>query len=724
MFQPVTVTGRVWEDLNANWQDDAEPGIVGVVMYLVETGTYSTVASTSTLADGSYTFTDVPPDTYLVSMTRPPGYDPSEKDYLGDDTIDSDFNVGIPETDPFTLDSGETINDVDGGLYQRPTFAGYAWNDANGNGIQDGGETFGIPGATTASLYQDGLGLIASTPLAGDGSYSFASGGILPGPTFFVDFTWPAVSGLTFSPQNAGADDVDSDPSPTSPYRTDSYPTQSGDNIDTIDAGWYLEAYASATIPFADLNANGAFDGGDYNLSSGDSYIRLYQVGVGLIAEDPTGISLSVGGLPAGDFYITYDIPSGFSVSPLGPQNNLDATGRYDFTLTAGMTGTAYAAFTPDGDGDGIPDGADNCPGTYNPAQTDSDGDGAGDACDTVLNVNDATDVLGGTCAVGGCTLREALDVTNVTPGFSIQLDVSGIIILANGQLTVSQSVAIYGPGFSTLAIDGAAASRVFEVTAGTLELYDVTVANGLGAIGQGGGLYLAPGSGAVLDRVKVTGNFEEDGGGIYVDGANLTLNGCEIDHNTAADNGGGIVLSGGTLTVNNSSFNYNDAFNAFGGGIRAAGGTVNVTNTTFNANFALMGGGGIAADTGAVVTLINVTLDGNGVEGGAGSLHFSGATIIARNTLVVNAVTSSNCNGPVDAAFSVDDDGTCGMTTDAGIGSTLGTPTGWPPYLPLTASSTAAINTGDNGLCPATDQSGLPRLDGFCDIGADEFGD
>lgn len=35
-----------------------------------------------------------------------------------------------------------------------------------------------------------------------------------------------------------------------------------------------------------------------------------------------------------------------------------------------------------DSDGDGIPDGADNCPGAENPDQADGDGNGVGDACD------------------------------------------------------------------------------------------------------------------------------------------------------------------------------------------------------------------------------------------------------------------------------------------------------------------------------------------------------
>ncbi len=47
----------------------------------------------------------------------------------------------------------------------------------------------------------------------------------------------------------------------------------------------------------------------------------------------------------------------------------------------------------PDGDGDGVPDDADNCPSASNADQADADGDGRGDACDncpTVANPNQA----------------------------------------------------------------------------------------------------------------------------------------------------------------------------------------------------------------------------------------------------------------------------------------------------------------------------------------------
>ena len=62
----------------------------------------------------------------------------------------------------------------------------------------------------------------------------------------------------------------------------------------------------------------------------------------------------------------------------VGQQSDNTPYGSYDFRIRV----------TPDGDGDGVPDGADNCPSSSNPSQADADGDGKGDACDNCASVS------------------------------------------------------------------------------------------------------------------------------------------------------------------------------------------------------------------------------------------------------------------------------------------------------------------------------------------------
>ena len=72
-----------------------------------------------------------------------------------------------------------------------------------------------------------------------------------------------------------------------------------------------------------------------------------------------------------------------------------DANGILSVTMTPAVVGTANIDLDPcgltaslavtvaaDSDGDGVADGADNCPAVANPGQEDADGDGVGDVCD------------------------------------------------------------------------------------------------------------------------------------------------------------------------------------------------------------------------------------------------------------------------------------------------------------------------------------------------------
>ncbi len=65
----------------------------------------------------------------------------------------------------------------------------------------------------------------------------------------------------------------------------------------------------------------------------------------------------------------------------------------------------AGSPYIPDGDGDGVPDQADNCPTVPNPDQADADADGVGDACDCapqMPGVSAAPLPVGGTLRLEG----------------------------------------------------------------------------------------------------------------------------------------------------------------------------------------------------------------------------------------------------------------------------------------------------------------------------------
>ena len=110
-----TLEGKVWEDTNANGlQDSGEPGMANKTVELLQDG--KVVATTTTDANGTYTFEDVTPGCcYSVHVSVEEGDNVSPQD-AGDDAIDSDVNnSGLSA--PFNLSSGETLSAPDAGLY-------------------------------------------------------------------------------------------------------------------------------------------------------------------------------------------------------------------------------------------------------------------------------------------------------------------------------------------------------------------------------------------------------------------------------------------------------------------------------------------------------------------------------------------------------------------------------------------------------------------------------
>ena len=161
----------------------------------------------------------------------------------------------------------------------------------------------------------------------------------------------------------------------------------------------------------------------------------------------------------------------------------------------------------------------------------------------------------------GAGSLRQAILIANAVTGadeIDFTSGLNGTISLTSGQLDITDSVTINGPGAAKLSIDGGYANtgfsgeRVFHVAALT-----TASISGL-TITKGHPVY-----------------FGANGGGILNDGT-LTVSGCTLSNNHAAagiagSGVGGAIANFGDLTILNSVLSGNTG-GYFGGAIYHAG--------------------------------------------------------------------------------------------------------------------------------------------------------
>jgi uncharacterized repeat protein (TIGR01451 family) len=205
--QTSRVSGRVYEDSNANGQPDAgEPGIAGVTLTLTGTdsGGNAVMLTTTSDANGNWSFT-APAGTYTVTETQPGAFLPGitragSASGAGSSagsvpTSGAGVSSGPGGSNANVIQSivlgagGGSINNLFGEV-RAASLAGRVYQDGDYNGAFTPGEP-GIAGVTLQLTGADmtGAAVNLSTTTAADGSYGFTS--LLPGSYTVIEPTQP-----------------------------------------------------------------------------------------------------------------------------------------------------------------------------------------------------------------------------------------------------------------------------------------------------------------------------------------------------------------------------------------------------------------------------------------------------------------------------------------------------------------------------------------------------
>jgi LPXTG-site transpeptidase (sortase) family protein len=335
---PAIIGNYVWNDANTNGiQEGGETGISGVTVNLRDSTGGSILQTTTTNASGAYSFT-TGGGIYIVEFVKPAGYAATPQNQGANDAVDSDANIGTGLTAAITVAGGETDNTQDAGFYQPAVLGNFVWNDANGNGIQEAGES-GLNGVTVNLRDSSGSAIIQTTTTGASGAYSFTTA---PG-TYILEFVKP--TGYTASPENQGGSDaVDSDANAGTGL-TAAITLAGGMTDNSQDAGFYLPATIGDFV-WNDANGNGIQDpletginGVTVNLldSSGSSVLQT------VVTNASGAYSFTTS---AGTYVLEFVKPSGYAASPLnlGGNDFLDSDANISTGRTAAITIAAGAA--------------------------------------------------------------------------------------------------------------------------------------------------------------------------------------------------------------------------------------------------------------------------------------------------------------------------------------------------------------------------------------------
>ena len=258
-----SIGDRVWVDTNGDGiQNDGATGVPGVTVILKNTAG-TTLATTTTGADGSYLFDKLAAGQYQVQFGNTPGYTFTGQDKGTDDANDSDANTSTGLSQVVSLGINQQNRTVDAGVVpldpKTSSIGDYVWLDTNKDGVQNDGAT-GVSGVTVNLL--DATGKVLATQRTGaDGSYLFDK---LAAGQYQVQFG--NTPGYTFTGRDLGTDDAKDSDANTTTGLSQLVSLGIAQQVRTVDAGLVASDPKTAELGdrvWYDTNKNGVQDAGE-----------------------------------------------------------------------------------------------------------------------------------------------------------------------------------------------------------------------------------------------------------------------------------------------------------------------------------------------------------------------------------------------------------------------------------------------------------------------------
>lgn len=341
-YQPIgtgSIGDFVWQDSNRNrTPDSGEPGlpIITVKLYvdnngdgLINPSIDSLVTTTSTNASGVYSFTYLPPATYLVQV------DTADPDLPKDSYSNPYILTTLSNPISVTLSAGQNYTQADFGFISPGIIGDLIYQDNNGNGQWETGEP-GIPGITVTLSISGSATPLYTTTTDAIGFYNFTgltsntyvvkviAGSLPAGYIQTGDPEYPVLSGTTYL-------EICSDDSSAAFGGCDSQSTVSlrAGQIDLTRDFGYKPPRSIGDFVWLDNNGDGIQDPGEPGLS-----------GITITLTTPDG----------GIFTTTTDINGYYGFGGM----SLSADGTYTVSVITASLPTTYGTLTPTYDLNGL----------------------------------------------------------------------------------------------------------------------------------------------------------------------------------------------------------------------------------------------------------------------------------------------------------------------------------------------------------------------------------